>query len=113
MHRQVRKWLASVGGLALVPLLLPAVETSRPETVLLAGTVLWLLGLVVKPILMLLALPVNLLTLGLFILVINTWMVVLADRLIPGLAVPGFWNAFLTALIISGIGLVLRIFAGE
>ena len=110
MHRQVRKWLACVVGLALAPLLLPAVETGRPETVLLAGTVLWLAGLMVKPILMLLALPLNLLTLGLFVLVINTWMVVLADRLIPGMAVPGFWNAFLTALILSGAGLVLRAF---
>ena len=62
---------------------------------------------------MLLALPVNLLTLGLFVLVINTWMVVLADRLIPGMAVPGFWNAFLTALIVSGAGWVLRAFGRD
>lgn len=113
MTRQVRKWLAAVIGLALAPLLFPAVETGRPATVLLAGTVLWLAGLVVKPILMLLALPVSLLTLGLFVLVINTWMVVLTDRLIPGMAVPGFWNAFLTALIVSGAGLVLRAFGHD
>lgn len=109
MRKQALKWLACVGGLALAPHLSPAVTIGKPETILLAGTVLWLAGLVVKPLLMLLALPVNLLTLGLFVLVINTWMVVLTDRFILGLAIPGFWNAFLTALVVSGIWLVLRL----
>lgn len=65
-----------------------------------AGLVLTLANIFIRPLLMLVALPVNLLTLGLFILVINTWMVMLTDKLVPALHIPGFWTAFLTAVLV-------------
>ncbi|MCB0813283.1 MAG: phage holin family protein, partial [Flavobacteriales bacterium] len=62
-------------------------------TALLVAAVLGLLNSIVRPLLILLTLPVTLVTLGLFILVINAAMVLLADRLIDGFTVNGFWWA--------------------
>ena len=83
----------------ITDLLLPGVSlgdmgtTNGLITALLVAAVLGLLNSIVRPLLILLTLPVTLVTLGLFILVINAAMVLLADRLIDGFTVNGFWWA--------------------
>lgn len=81
--------------------LLPGVWVKNPMTFLWAGIMLGLVNLAIRPVVVLLMLPFNLLTLGLFILVINTWMVMLTVALIPGLSIRGFVTAFLTSIIVS------------
>ncbi|HZW82147.1 MAG TPA: phage holin family protein [Candidatus Deferrimicrobium sp.] len=66
-----------------------------------AGIVLGLVNLAVRPILFLLTLPFTILTLGLFSLVVNTWMVMLTAKLIPGMHIYGFWTALGTSIVIS------------
>ena len=85
----------------LAATLFPSIRLASPLAALLAGTVLGVVNLLVRPVLILLTLPVNLLTLGLFTLIVNTWMVMLADRFSGGLRIPGFWLAFLTGLLVS------------
>jgi len=61
----------------------------------------------VRPVVKLLTLPLTLLTLGLFSLVVNTLMVLLVDSLVPGIALNGFWAAFVLALFVSVLQMVI------
>jgi putative membrane protein len=81
-----------------------SVHIDSAQTLLLAAVVLGIINAFVRPIVVILTLPLTLLTLGFFLLVVNALMVMLVARLIPGFHVAGFWPAFLTALIVSVTG---------
>ncbi|MDO1502469.1 phage holin family protein [Winogradskyella maritima] len=68
---------------------------------IIVAVVLAILNLLVKPILVILTLPVTIVTLGLFLLVINALIILLADKLIDGFAVSGFWTAILFSVLLS------------
>ncbi len=70
------------------------------------AVVLGLLRVFVKPIIVLLTLPLTIFTLGLFLLVVNALLVMLAAYIVPGFMVAGFWSAFLFAIIVSLINLL-------
>jgi putative membrane protein len=78
------------------------------KTVVIVALVLALLNTFVKPILVLLTIPVTVVTLGLFLLVINTLMVIWADRLISGFEVDGWLYALLFSLIVSVVSAILN-----
>lgn len=70
-------------------------------TLVLAGALLGIINAIVRPIAILLTLPITILTLGLFLLVVNAGMVGLVAWILPGFHLPGgFWSAFATALIV-------------
>ena len=70
-------------------------------TLILAGALLGIMNAIVRPIAILLTLPITILTLGFFLLVVNAAMVALVASLLPGFHIPGgFWSAFGTALIV-------------
>ncbi|AFV12477.1 hypothetical protein Tph_c22870 [Thermacetogenium phaeum DSM 12270] len=95
------KLLVNTGGFYLTALLFPGLTYASPATLLWAGIVLGVVNILVRPVLMLLTMPINILTFGLFTLVVNTLMVMLTGLLIPGLHIPGFLHAFTVAIIIS------------
>jgi putative membrane protein len=96
-------WAINAGVLLLLPYLLPAVRVDSFGTALLVALVLGLLNTLVRPVLVVLTLPITLLTLGLFILVINGLTFWLAAWLLDGFDVAGFWWAVLAALLYSAI----------
>lgn len=65
-----------------------------------AALVLTVLNYLLRPLLMVIALPLNLVTLGLFMLLINAWMVMLADAIVAGWQVSGFWPAILAGTLV-------------
>jgi putative membrane protein len=70
-------------------------------TLILAGALLGVMNAIVRPIAILLTLPITIVTLGFFLLVVNAGMVALVAALLPGFHIPGgFWSAFGTALIV-------------
>lgn len=73
----------------------------------LAGLLLGLFNLLVRPIVKLLSLPINILTLGLFNIIINAGMLWIVDLIIKGLKVEGFWAYVLSSLVISIISIVV------
>ena len=79
----------------------PGISVSSFATALIASVVIALVNIVIKPVLVFLTLPINILTLGVFILVINALLFMFVAYLIPGIEVDGFWSAFLGALILS------------
>ena len=95
------KWIALSLAIMFVGWIIPGITISSFATALVASIVIALVNLVIKPILVFLTLPINILTLGLFILVINALLFMFVAYLIPGVEVDGFWSAFLGALILS------------
>ena len=94
-------WAINAGVLLLLPYLIPAVQVKNFGTALLVALVLGLLNAIVRPILVVLTLPITVLTLGLFILVINGLMFWLVARMFAGFEVAGFWWAVLAAVVYS------------
>lgn len=80
---------------------LPGVTVEGYLTAIIVALVLALLNLIVKPILVLLTLPVTILTLGLFLIVINAIIILLVDAFVAGFQVSGFWIAVLFSLLLS------------
>ncbi len=80
---------------------LPGVEVVGYWTAIVVALVLALLNLIVKPVLVLLTLPVTIITLGLFLIVINAIIILLVDAFVGGFQVSGFWIAVLFSLCLS------------
>jgi putative membrane protein len=87
--------------------LIPGIAVASAGTALLAGLVLGLVNAIVRPLLILFTLPATLLTLGLFIFVINAACLGLAAWFVPGFTISGFWAALFGALVISIISWLL------
>ncbi|MEJ7828314.1 MAG: phage holin family protein [Segetibacter sp.] len=86
---------------------LPGVTISDAKTAILVALVLALLNAFVKPVLIALTLPVTILTLGLFLLIINILIIYLAEYIVPGFKVDGWLSALLFSLIVSLITYLL------
>lgn len=81
--------------------ILPGVQITSFLTALLVAAVLAVLNAVVRPLLIVLTIPVTIFTLGLFLLVINASIILLTDRIVPGFDVDGFWWALAYSIILS------------
>jgi len=88
-------------GLWVATRLVSGIRIDDPTTLVLAGLLLGVVNAIVRPIAILLTLPLTILSLGLFLLVINTAMVGLVAAMLPGFHIPGgFWSAFGTAFVV-------------
>jgi putative membrane protein len=85
----------------LIAELLPGVSVASFTTSLLVALVLSLLNVFIKPLLILFTLPVTILSLGLFLLVINALLIILCAKIVGGFVVDGFWTAVFFSIILS------------
>jgi len=108
MNRMVLKILTYIFSFYIISLLFPSIRVDSITALILAGTLLTFVNILIRPLLIIITLPVNLITLGLFTLIVNTWMVMLTDWLVEGLNIPGFGLSFLAALIISIFSMVFQ-----
>lgn len=99
-------------GLWLATIWVPGVSIGHPSTLILAGLLLGIVNSVVRPIAIVLTLPMTILTLGFFLLVINAGMVALVAWMLPGMHLSGFWAAFWTAVLVSVVSMVGSWFVG-
>ncbi|MVW71406.1 MULTISPECIES: phage holin family protein [unclassified Bordetella] len=103
-------WLLNAVALLIVAYLLPGITVVGFGSALIAALVLGLLNMLVKPVLVLLTLPITIVTLGLFLLVLNALLFWLAGSILKGFQVNGFWWAVAGALLYSIIsGLLSRL----
>ena len=102
------KWLLSATALLAVSQLYSGVEVTSFTSALLAALVIGLLNTIVRPILVILTLPVTVLTLGLFLFVINALMFWWAANLLDGFQVQGFDAALLGSLLYTLMGVVIE-----
>lgn len=103
------RWLINVISLLAVIHIVAGVSVDRWLTTVVAALVIGLLNAFIRPLLLILTLPVNVLTLGLFTLVINGFLFYLAAWLVRGFHVTGFWTAFVAALVFSIISWLLNL----
>ncbi len=112
MNLLIRILLSTIAVL-VAAMLLPGVHAPDLKTALLVAVVLGFLNAVLRPILLLLTLPVTVLTLGLFVLVINAAMVLLAARIVPGFSVDGFWWALAFSVVMWIVQGILQQLDGD
>ena len=88
--------------------ILPGVSIVSFWVALVLAVVLGLINAILKPLLILLTLPFNILTLGLFTFVINSALILLSEKIVPGFQVNGFWWALLFSLVLSLVNFFFR-----
>lgn len=99
-------------GIWLATYLVPGIAASSTRSLIWAAIALGLINAFVRPVLVLLTLPITILTLGLFLLVLNAAMLSLAGWLVEGFEVIGFWSAVFGAIVISVVSAVCSHFIG-
>jgi len=100
-------WLINTVSLFAIPYLMSSITIQSFKTALIAALILGLFNALIRPVIVILTLPVTVLTLGLFIFVINGLMFWLVSNLISGFHVAGFWAAIGGALLYSIISWAL------
>jgi putative membrane protein len=101
MKAFLTKWLVNVVSIFIVANLFKLIHVEGLGVLVLAALVLGILNAFVRPMLLLLTLPINILSLGFFTLVINAFLLYVVAGLVPGFEITGFFRAFLAALLIS------------
>jgi len=95
------RWLINTGIIMALPYILSGIRVENFMAALVAATVLGVVNAVIRPILIVLTLPINILTLGLFTFVINALMFMLTAQVVKGFHVDNFWSALLGSIILS------------
>lgn len=95
------RWLINAAGLILISYIITGIEVDGIAPALIAAAVLGIINAVIRPILLILTLPINILTLGLFTFILNGAMLALTAQVVRGFTVSGFWSAVLGALLLS------------
>ncbi len=108
MSKLFLKYISTVGAIFLLSKLIPSITIKSIPALLIMGLILFVVNLLVKPILLLLTLPFNLITFGLFSFIVNAWTIMLADSFVKDIHMNGFWNSLLAAFVIAILHHLLR-----
>jgi len=98
------KWLLSAIAIMITAYLLPGVSVESFWAALIIAVILAVFNAILKPVLVILTIPITILTLGLFLLVINAIIILLTDAMIAGFAVSNFWWALAFSVIMAILG---------
>jgi putative membrane protein len=107
------RWLINTLALFIVTYVVPGITADSIVTLLIAALVLGLLNAIVRPILFWLTLPLTIVTLGIFLIVLNAIMLELTDVLVPGFAISSFLAAFVGAVILGVLSLITNRFGKD
>jgi putative membrane protein len=102
------KWIVMTLSIMLTAFLLPGVSVQSFGTALVTALVLGLINAVLRPVLIVLTLPLSIITLGLFIFILNGMLVLLTSAIVTGFSVMNIWWAILFSLVFSVISFVLH-----
>ena len=103
----VVRWLVNAIALLVTTAVVPGIELKSVFTALLAAAVMGVINAFVRPVFLILTLPLNFLTLGLFTFVLNGLMLLLAAVFVPGFTVSGLWAAILGALLLGLVSSII------
>ncbi len=107
------RWIILTVSIIAAAYTIEGIHMSSFFAAFFAAAVLGILNAVLRPILILLTLPINILSLGLFTFIINAFLLKMVSGVIPGFDIRGFWPAILGALIISIVSWLLNSLIGE
>ena len=112
MNGFLLRFIISALGLWLAAAVVPGMYVAGVGTLLIAALLLGVVNAIVRPILLVLTLPITIVTLGLFLLVINAAMLGLVALVLPGLSIAGFWSALFASIIVSLVSWLASWFIG-
>lgn len=107
------RWIVSAIALYLTSSVVRGIEIRGVGPLLLAAAVIGIINAFVRPVVLLLTLPISVVTLGLFVLVVNAAMLALASTFVPGFEVHGFWSALWGWLLLSFFTFLINVLIGE
>ncbi len=113
MRGFVIRWLVSAIALAITAWIIKGIEIHGIFSLLIATLVLGILNAIIRPILIVLTLPINILSLGIFTFVINAIMLKITASVVKGFEIHGFWAAFVGAIFMSIISTLLTYFVSD
>lgn len=113
MHGLLLRWLILTAAILAAAYVIEGIQVSGFLSALFAAAVLGILNAFFRPILLILTLPINILSMGLFTFVINALLLMMASGVISGFHVRGFWSAILGSLIISLVNWFLSSFLAD
>ncbi len=102
------KWLITAVSIFIVANIFGIIHIENLKALVLASLILGILNAILRPILIILTLPINVFTLGLFTLVINGFLLYMVSGLVSGFEIVSFWRAFLAALLISMVNALIN-----
>lgn len=108
MHGIVIRWLVTTGAILAVSYVMTSIKVEGIGAALIAGAILGVLNALVRPVLILLTLPLTVFTLGFFILVINALLFQLAGAIVPGLHIASFWSALMGSILVSIVSWIMN-----
>ena len=111
MIRLLVQWLLSAFALLIVSNFVPGFYVQGLGPALIAALIIGLLNATLGFFIKVITFPLSILTLGLFLLVINGLMIMLASKLVHGFHVAGFWPAFWGALVLTLLGMLIKAFS--
>ena len=106
------RWSINLLALVVAGSLISGITIQSITMGIVAAGILGIVNAVIRPVVLILTLPINLLTLGFFTLVINAAMLMLVAEVVPGFAISNFWAAFWGAIVISLVSWIVNIFVG-
>ena len=106
------RWSINLLALVIAGSVMPGIRIESLEMGIIAAGILGIVNAVIRPVVLILTLPINLLTLGLFTLVINAAMLMLVSAMVPGFVIESFSAAFFGAIIMSLISWLVNVFVG-
>lgn len=108
MSKLFIKYISIIIAIYLLSLVIPTIYIGSISALLIMGLVLLVVNFILKPILLLITLPVSLLTLGLFSFIVNAWTIMVADHFVTGISMGGFLNSLLAAFVIVIVNHMLK-----
>lgn len=106
------RWTINTLALWAASYLFSGISFSSAGTLWVSGLLLGFVNAIIRPVLLILTLPLSVVTLGFFVLIINTLMLLLVAWLVPGFSVEGFWTGFFIAIFVSVFGFFTNLFIG-
>ncbi len=107
------QWIVSAASLLIVSYIIPGFVVDGIGNALLAAVIIGLINATIGLFLKIITIPLSILTFGIFLLVVNALMLMLASSISPGFHVSGFWTAFFGAVVLAIVSSVLRHLLGE
>ena len=113
MNGIIIRWLVLTFAIIITSYILDGIQITGFFSALLAAAILGILNAFFRPILLILTLPINILSLGLFTFIINAVLLMMVSGVISGFKIQGFWYALLGSLLISIVSWLLNSFIGD
>lgn len=102
------RWILFALAIIFVAWLVPGIEVENFQSAMLVTVIIALINIFIRPLIVFITLPINILTLGVFTLVINALLLMLAGYLAPGVDVDGFLSAFIGSVVLAFLGLIIN-----